>query len=72
MPVRLYGSETIIWREKETSRIRVVRMENLRNLLIIRKMDRIPNARIIELCGVAKVEDCLISVMKCLGIEWKL
>ena len=48
MPVLLYGSETIIWREKERSRIRVVQMG---------RMDRVPNARIRELCGVAKGVD---------------
>ena len=29
-------------------------MKNLRGLLGIRRMDKIPNARIIELCGVTK------------------
>ena len=39
MPVLLYGSETMIWREKERSRIRVVQMDSLRVLLGIRRMD---------------------------------
>ena len=38
MFVRLYGNDTIIWREKERSRIRAVQMDNLRGLLGIRKM----------------------------------
>ena len=46
MPVPLYGSETIIWRENKRSRIRAVQMENLRGLLGIRRMDRVPNAQI--------------------------
>ena len=46
MPVLMYGSETMLWTEKERSRVRVVQMDNLRVLLGIRRMDRIPNARI--------------------------
>ena len=44
VPVLTYGSEMIIWREM--SRIRAVQMENLRCLLGIRRMDKVPNARI--------------------------
>ena len=36
MSVLLYGSERMIWREKERSRIKVVEMDNLRGLLGIR------------------------------------
>ena len=32
-------------------------MDNLRSLLVIRWMDRVPNAKIRELCGVAKEVD---------------
>ena len=39
VPVLMYGSETMLWREKERSRLRAVRMDNLRGLLGIRKMD---------------------------------
>ena len=42
------------WKDKERSRIRAVQMDNLRGLLGIRRRDRIPNARIRELCGVTK------------------
>ena len=52
--VLTYGSETMLWEEKEISRIRVVQMDNLRGLLGFRRMDRVPNARIRELCGVTK------------------
>ena len=38
----------------ERSRMRAVQMDNLRGLLGIRRTDRIPNARIRELCGVRK------------------
>ena len=57
MPVLTYGSETMIWREKDRSRIRVVQMDNLRGVLGIRKMDKVSNARIRQLCGVAKAVD---------------
>ena len=46
VPVLTYGSETMIWREKERSRIRDVKMDNLRSLLGIKRMDKVPNARI--------------------------
>ena len=56
VPVLIYGSETMLWK-KERSRIRTVQMENLRGLLGIRRMDRVLNARITELCGVTKGQD---------------
>ena len=57
VPVLTYGNETMIWREKEMSRIMVVQMDNLRGLLGIRRMDKAPNARIKQLCGMAKDVD---------------
>ena len=54
VPVLTYGDEKIIWREKEKSTIRVVQMDNLRGLLSIRRMDKVPNARMRQLCGVMK------------------
>ena len=51
----LYGSETIIWREKKKrSRIRAVQMDNLRGLLGIRRMDKVLNAWSRELCRVMR------------------
>ena len=38
VPILTYGSETMIWREKERSRIWDVQMDNLRCLLGIRRM----------------------------------
>ena len=35
----LYGSETMLWKENERSRIRAVQMDSLRGLLGIRRMD---------------------------------
>ena len=54
MPVHMNGNETMLWKEKERSRVRAVRMDNIRRLLGIRRMDRISNGRIKELCGVRK------------------
>ena len=34
-----YGSETMIWRKMERSRIRALQMDNLRDLLGIKRMD---------------------------------
>ena len=53
----MYGSETIIWKEKERSRIGAVQRDNLRGLLGIRIMGKIPNTRIRQLCGVRKWVD---------------
>ena len=39
VPVLLYGSEIMLWKENERSRIRAVQMENLRGLLGIRKRE---------------------------------
>ena len=54
IPVLMYGSETVLWKEKKRSRIRAVQMNNLRGLLGISKMDRIPNVQIREFGGVTK------------------
>ena len=50
VPFVTYGSETIIWREK-------VAVQMDRYLLGIRRMDKVPNARIIQLCRVTKDVD---------------
>ena len=44
--VLMHGSETMLWREKDRSRLRAVQMDNFRGFLCIRRMDRIPNTRI--------------------------
>ena len=46
MPVLMYGSETMLWKEKKRSKLRAVQMDNLTGLLGIKRMDRVPNARI--------------------------
>ena len=57
MPILMNGSEKMIWKEKERSRIRAVQMDNLRGLLDIRRVDKVPNGRIMELCRVTKGVD---------------
>ena len=69
MPVLMYSSEAMTW--KERSRIRVVQMANLTGLLSIRRMDKVPNARIRELCGVAK-ELMVFSDGSAMWREWKM
>ena len=54
VPDLTYGSETMIWREKEGSRVRAVQIDNLRGLLGIRKLHKVPNTRITEFCGMTK------------------
>ena len=51
VPVLTYCSETLLWK-KEMSRIKAIQMSNLRGLLGIRRMDRVPNAQKRELCEV--------------------
>ena len=55
VPIPMYVSKTMIWREKDRSRIRDVQMDNLRGLLGIRRMNKVPNSWIRQLCGVMKV-----------------
>ena len=44
----MYGSKTMLWKEKEIFRIRDVQMDNLKGLLGFRRTERNPNARIME------------------------
>ena len=57
VPFLTYCSETVIWREKERSRIRAVQLDNFRGLLGIRRMDKVLNPRKKQLCGVTKSMD---------------
>ena len=57
VPVLMYGSGTMICSEKERSRIKAVQIDNLRNLLGIRRRDKVLNSRIRQLCGVTKDMD---------------
>ena len=69
VPVFTYGNETMIWREKERSRIRGVQMNNLRGLLGVRRMDKFPNARIRQLCVVTKgVDEKIDGILRWFGL----
>ena len=54
MPVLIYCSDTMIWKRKKRSRIRAVQIDNLRGLLGIRRMDKVPKVLVINLCGGMK------------------
>ena len=54
VPVLTYGGETMLWKEKERSKIWTVHVDNLRGFLGIRRMDKVQNARIREFCKVKK------------------
>ena len=60
--VFIYGNETMIWKEKERSRIMDIRKNSLRASLGIRKIDKILNTLIKERCGVTKGVDERIDV----------
>ena len=57
----------MLWKKKEISRVRTVQMDNFRGLLGIRRRDRIPNARIRELCGVRKGLEIDVGVQRWFG-----
>ena len=44
-------------RKEKRPRVRAVQMDNLRRLLGIRRMDKVPNARVREFCLVKKYLD---------------
>ena len=59
-------------REKERPRIRAMKMNNIRGLLGVRRLYRIPNARVRELCSVKKRLDKRIGEMFSDGLAiWK-
>ena len=59
----------MIYRKNERSRNRAIQIDNLRGLVGIRRIDKNPNARIRQLCGVAKVVNKKIneSVLRWFG-----
>ena len=68
LSVLMYGSETMLWKQKERSRVRAIQMDNLRGLLRIRRMDRVPNARIrVEMKGLMEA----FSGGSAMGKEWR-
>ena len=58
--------------KEKSSTTRAEQMDNLRGLLGIRRMDRVPNARIRELCGVTKGVEERIDEGVLYWTEWKM
>src|SRR5678815_4666944 len=54
LPVLLYSSETMVWNKKYRSKVQCVHIHNLRGMLGVRRIDKMRNERIRELCGVKK------------------
>jgi len=69
VPVLMYGSETMVWKEKERSKIRAVQMDSLRGVIGVKRVDRMRSERIREMCGITKAMDELIdeSVLRWYG-----
>ena len=64
MPVLMYDSETMLWEEKERSRVRAVQVDNFRGFLGIRRMDNVSNARMREFWGDERIDE---GVLRCFG-----
>ena len=52
LPVLLYSSETMVWNKKYRSKVQCVQMDNLRGMLGVRRIDKMMNEHIRDLCGV--------------------
>ena len=60
----MYSIETMIWKEKERSRIRWMQMNNIRDLLGIRREDKVSNEQIRKLSGVTKGAEEMKELIK--------
>ena len=69
VPVLMYVSDTMIWKEKERSRIKAVQMNNFRGLPGIRRMDKVLSTRIRVLSGVTS--DGLMRVFSDCSVIWR-
>ena len=67
VPVLTYGSEILLWKEKEGSIIMCEQMNNLKDLLSIKRIDRMPNAWVTYLCGVNEGVDKRIKETRWFG-----
>ena len=54
LPVLMYGSEAMVWNPKYRSKVQAVQMDNLRSVLGGRRIDKMRNERIREMCGVER------------------
>ena len=62
----MYGSEVMVWEKKYRTKVQAVQMDNLRGMLGVRRIDKMRNERIRELCGVKKgmnerINECVLS-----------
>ena len=69
LPVHMYGSKT---KKEERSRIRAVQMDNLRGLLSIKRMDKVPNSLIRKLFGKTKGLMKMFSDGSPMWREWRM
>src|SRR5678815_1717427 len=65
LPVLLYSSKTMVWNKKYRSKVQCVQMDNLRGVLCVRRIDKMRNEHIRELCGVKKgvnerINECML------------
>ena len=65
MNVLMYGSERKIWKEKERSRIRVAQKG-------MKRIDKVLNVRIRELCGATKGLMKAFSDGSAIWREWRM
>src|SRR5678815_5117333 len=54
LPVLMYSSETMVWNKRYRSKVQRVQMDNLRGVLGVKRIDKMRNELIRELCGVKK------------------
>ena len=54
IPVLMYGSESMVWSDEYRSKMQAVQKDNLRGVLGVRRIDKMMNEFIRELCGVEK------------------
>src|SRR5678815_40660 len=54
LPVLLHSSETMVRNKKYRSKVQCAQMDNLRGMLGVRRIDKMRNEHIRELCGVKK------------------
>src|SRR5678815_335511 len=50
----MYSSESMVWNKRYRSKVQCVQMDNLRSVLGVRRIDKMRNERIGELCGAKK------------------
>ena len=57
VPALLYGNEITVWYPKYRLRVQAVHLDYLRSVFGVRRIDKMRNERIRELCGVKKRDE---------------